>query len=345
MNLGIWLPIFGGWLRNCEEPSMSASFDYNKDVALLADRLGFSTILAAELNLNDIKGPEEPVLEAWTTLAALASVTKDIRLMAAIRPGYRLPAIVAKMAANIDQISKGRFELNLVSAWWKEEMAMYTGGWLDHTARYQRSTEFLKVLHGMWRSSKEEPFSFAGEFYQVKEALLNPKPLQNQCVPIYAGGESEVGREMIAEQCSGYLMHGEKPELIAEHIENMNERRRRLDKPQLSYGMAAYVICRETENEAQDELKRITNVDDNPNARHSYDDFVSQSKLRSNISLEDYSVSNRGLRSEFVGTPEQIAEKMLAYKKVGLDFCLIQCSPMLDDLKIVGEKVLPLIEG
>ena len=340
MKVGIWLPIFGGWLRNRPEENMTADFPYAKSVAQKADKLGFSTILAAELNLNDIKGSEAPVLEAWTTIAAIASVTEKIRLMAAIRPGYRLPAIVAKMAANIDNISCGRFEINLVSAWWRREMEMYTGSWLAHESRYARSSEFIKILQGMWNKGPDG-FSFEGEFYKVQNAILSPRPMQNYGgIPIYAGGESDQGREMIASSCHGYLMHGDSPESISQNIQDMNQRRTQYDKPPLNYGMAAYVICRETEKEALDELRAITNIDNSPQARHSYEDFVKQSKLKTKVSLEDYSVSNRGLRPKLVGTAEQILERIDLYKKQGLDTLLIQASPMLEDIDIIGEKII-----
>jgi FMNH2-dependent dimethyl sulfone monooxygenase len=146
IDLGIWLPIFGGWLRNVDDEGMPPTFEYNRKVAQAADDAGFSTMLIAELNLNDINGPSHPALECWTTASALAPVTDDIRIMAAIRPGFREPAVTAKMASNIDHISDGRFEINLVSAWWEEEMKMYVGDWLDHDARYQRSAEFVQIL-------------------------------------------------------------------------------------------------------------------------------------------------------------------------------------------------------
>jgi FMNH2-dependent dimethyl sulfone monooxygenase len=338
MKLGIWLPIFGGWLRNRDDEGMSADFQYNQQVAQLADRLGFSTILVAELNLNDIKGREEPTLEAWSTAAALAATTENIRLMTAIRPGYRLPSIVAKTAANCDQIANGRFEINLVSAWWREEMEMYTGEWLEHSTRYQRSTEFLDILKGMWR---DDGFSYNGQFYAVKDTVMQPKPVQRPGVPIYAGGESDQGREMIASRCDGYLMHGDELGVIRGSIDDMRQRRAKYSQQPLTFGMAAYMICRDTEAEAEAERQAITNVSQSAKAQHSYDDFVKQSQLRTEISLEDYSVSNRGLRPGLVGTPEQILAKLGQYEQAGVELVLIQCSPMLEELNIIGEKILP----
>jgi len=341
MDVGIWLPVFGGWLRNDPDEAMDWTFDHAMRVAQRADALGFSTMLAAELNLNDIKGPSHPSLEAWTTLAALAATTQNIRLMAALRPGFRWPAVAAKMAANVDHISKGRFEINLVSAWWKEEMEMYLGTWLDHASRYARAREFVRVMKGVWT---EPSFSFEGAFYRVKNCKLEPKPVQPGGIPIYAGGESENGRELIASECDAYLMHGDSVEAAAEHVEDMRRRRASHDQSPLRFGMAAYVICRDSEDAAQEELARITTVRAELESQHSYEDFVRESQLRTQVELKDYSVSNRGLRPDFVGTPEHIAERMRAYEAVGVDLLLIQCSPMLEELERIGTQVLPLLQ-
>ena len=130
MRFGFWMPVFGGWLRNVEDEGMPATFEYQRDLAQRAEQTGWDVTLVAELNLNDIKGPEADCLEAWTTTAALASVTSRLELMTAVRPNFRLPALVAKETATIDQISGGRFTLNVVSAWWAEESRQYGGGFL-----------------------------------------------------------------------------------------------------------------------------------------------------------------------------------------------------------------------
>ncbi|HUK90208.1 MAG TPA: LLM class flavin-dependent oxidoreductase, partial [Blastocatellia bacterium] len=169
LRFGFWMPIFGGWLRNVDDENMQATFQYNKRVAQRAEQVGFDISLLAELNLNDIKGANAPVMECWTTAAALASVTEKLELMNAIRPGFRLPALTAKMAANIDNISGGRFSLNVVSAWWEQEMREYGGAWVHHDERYARTREFIEVMRGMWT---EDEFSYEGKYYKVEKAHL-----------------------------------------------------------------------------------------------------------------------------------------------------------------------------
>ena len=110
----------------------------------------------------------------------------------------------------------------------------------------------------------------------------------------------------------------------------------------MTYGMAAYIICRDTEEEAQAELARITDVKETAGYA-GFKDFTTMSQLERELTLRDYSVSNRGLRPNLVGTPQQIAERMQAYADAGLDLFLIQCSPMLEEMERIGTQVLPLL--
>ncbi len=337
-RVGFWLPIFGGWLRNVEDEGMQPTFEYCLETARLAEELGFSTTLIAELNLNDIKGPAEPVLEAWTTAAALASTTERLEIMAAIRPGFRNPAIVAKMAANIDRISNGRFTLNVVSAWWAEEARQYGMDFVEHDERYARTDEFLSILKGLWT---QEQTTVDGKYGRVENARLAPKPVQQPWPRLYAGGESPAAKEMISRECDAYLMHGDDLETVAGKIADMRERAEALGKT-MTYGMAAYVIVRDTEEEAQAEVARITDVKDTAGYA-GFKDFTTMSQLERELSLRDYSVSNRGLRPNFIGTPDQVAARMQAFADAGVDLFLIQCSPMLEEIERVGRQVLPLL--
>lgn len=339
MKFGFWLPIFGGWLRNVEHENMPCTFEYAKQVTQSAERWGYDTTLVAELYLNDIKGPQEDVLEAWSTAAALAAVTEKIEIMTAVRPGYHNPAVAAKMAANIDHISGGRFTLNIVSAWWAEEAKQYGGHFAEHDERYERTQEFVDVLKGLWT---EETFSYCGTYYQLENAKLSPKPVQRPNPILYAGGESEKGKSLIASSCDAYVMHGGTVEEVAAKIADMKRRREEAGQaPFKSFGMAAYVICRETEEEAQAELERITRVDAANLAGYAgFKDFTTKSELEQRITLQDYSVSNRGLRPNLVGTPAQIAARIREYEEVGVELLLLQFSPQLEEMERFGERVI-----
>ena len=113
----------------------------------------------------------------------------------------------------------------------------------------------------------------------------------------------------------------------------------------MQYGLAAYVIVRDTEEAAQRELARITDVSAGSPGYRNYNDWIAHTQLEQRISLHDYSVSNRGLRAELVGTPQQVAERIRGLEAVGVDLLLLQCSPQLEEMERIGEQLVPLLRG
>lgn len=337
MRYGYWLPVFGGWLRNVEDENMEASWEYVSRLARRSEEIGFDVTLIAELNLNDIKGIQAPSLDAWSTAAALAAVTRKLELMVAVRPTFHLPALLAKQAANIDHISGGRLSLNVVSSWWADEARMYGVAFEQHDERYARTAEWLEVLDGVW---SRDQFSFAGKYYQVERTVLQPKPASRPRPTTYAGGESEAAKELIAQRCDAYLMHGDPPTKIRVRIADVSARRRRYGLPPMKFGVAGFVIVRETEEEARDELRRITDVRQSSAGYQNYQQWLAGTQLEQRLSLEDYSVSNRGLRCGLVGTPDQVAQRIAEFEAAGVDLLLLQCSPQLEEMERFSETVI-----
>jgi FMNH2-dependent dimethyl sulfone monooxygenase len=342
LRFGYWLPVFGGWLRNVEDEGMPATWEYVRNLAVRSERIGFDLTLVAELNLNDIKGPEAPALDAWSTAAALAAVTRRLELMVAVRPTFHHPALFAKQAANIDRISGGRLALNVVSSWWKDESSQHGLPFEEHDRRYERTEEWLAVVKGMW---SEPRFSHSGRLYRIDGAILEPKPTRLPWPTIYAGGESEAAKNLIARECDAYVMHGDPPERIAEKVADMRERRQRVapEAPPLLFGASGYVVCRATQEAAQREVARITDVRATGRGYANYEQWIAGTKLEQRVSLEDYSVSNRGLRSGLVGTPETIAERLAAFERAGADLMLLQFSPQAEEMDRFAEEVIPLV--
>lgn len=337
MRYGFWLPVFGGWLRNVEDESMEPTWDYVCRLAQRSEDLGYSLSLIAELNLNDIKGLEAPSLDAWSTAAALAAVTRTLELMVAVRPTFHNPALLAKQAANIDHISNGRLTLNVVSSWWADEASKYGIPFDEHDNRYARTSEWLDVVNGCW---SHQGFSYAGKHYQVRENVLSPKPVSKPRPTIYAGGESETAKNLIAQKCDAYLMHGDDPQTVGRKIADMRNRRESLGLPPLIFGVAGYSIVRDSEAEAKKEVERITNVQQSARGYANYQQWITGSNLEQKISLEDYSVSNRGLRSGLIGTPEQVSERLQEFSAVGVDLVLLQSSPQLEEMERFSAQVI-----
>ena len=337
MRYGFWLPVFGGWLRNVEDEQMETSWEYVSKLAQRAEEIGYDLTLIAELNLNDIKGVEAPSLDVWSTTAALAAVTKKLELMVAVRPTFHNPALLAKQAANIDHISNGRLTLNVVSSWWADEATKYGILFDEHDDRYARTSEWLEVLNGCWN---QQGFSYQGKYYRVEDNVLSPKPVSRPRPTLYAGGESETAKNLIATKCDAYLMHGDPPEIVGKKIADMRKRREAAGLSPMTFGIAGYAIVRDSEAEAKKEVARITDVQQSARGYANYQQWITGSNLEQKISLEDYSVSNRGLRSGLVGTPEKISEHLEEFAAVGVDLVLLQSSPQLEEMERFAAQVI-----
>ncbi len=405
MRYGFWLPVFGGWLRNIDDEGMPATWDYVRDLCLQAEDLGYDLTLIAELNLNDIKGPEAPSLDAWTTAAALAAVTKRLELMVAVRPTFHNPALLAKQAANIDRISQrhggGRLTLNVVSSWWRDEALKYGIPFDEHDDRYARTEEWLDVLDKCWSAQHTD---HQGRFYKVQDNVLSPKPFptrtysgvkamekgtaadfsplnenahadngfstgapssptasssvrvgssgdsQGNTHPagrptLYAGGESETAKNLIASKCDAYLMHGDDPATFAAKIADMQARRAQHPHlPPMIFGVTGYCIVRDSASEAQREVDRITRQPDpthSPAGFANFQQWTTGSQLEKKLSLRDYSVSNRGLHSGLIGTPETVAQRLADFEGAGCSLVLLQSSPQHEEMARFARQVMP----
>jgi FMNH2-dependent dimethyl sulfone monooxygenase len=337
MKYGFWAPVFGGWLRNVRDENMEASWDYFSRLCRRAEEIGYDLTLIAELNLNDIKGVREPAMDAWSSAAALAAVTKRLEIMVAVRPNFHHPALFAKAAANIDNISNGRLALNVVSSWWADEATQYGLQFDQHDDRYGRTAEWLTVVDGLW---SQTPFNHQGERYQLTDAICEPKPKSSPRPTIYAGGESEAAKNLIASRCDAYVMHGDEPEVIAEKIADMRARREKTGLPPMIYGMAAYAIVRDSDEEAQAEVERITTLDPDAPGFANFDQWLSGTQLERELKIREYSVSNRGLRPGLVGIAAHVRDRIKAFEDAGLDLLLLQMSPQLEEMERFAAEVI-----
>lgn len=337
MKYGFWAPVFGGWLRNVRDENMEASWDYFSRLCRRAEEIGYDLTLIAELNLNDIKGVKEPAMDAWSSAAALAAVTKRLEIMVAVRPNFHHPALFAKAAANIDNISNGRLALNVVSSWWADEATQYGLQFDQHDDRYGRTAEWLTVVDGLW---SQTPFNHQGERYQLTDAICEPKPKSSPRPTIYAGGESEAAKNLIASRCDAYVMHGDEPEVIAEKIADMRARREKTGLPPMIYGMAAYAIVRDSEKEALAEVERITTLDPDAPGFANFDQWLSGTQLERELKIREYSVSNRGLRPGLVGTAAHVRDRIKAFEDAGLHLLLLQMSPQLEEMERFAAEVI-----
>jgi alkanesulfonate monooxygenase len=334
MRLGFWPPVYGNWIISPRPETCDASFTNTKKLTLLAQEIGFETLLLAEHFVNP-SSPELDQLDAWSTASALAAVTDSIEIIAAVKPGFRAPGIIAKAASNIDHISQGRFAINLVSAWWLPEFEMLGVETLPHDERYARSEEYLTIIKESWI---QDEFSFEGKFFSVKGAKVWPKPVQQPHPPIYIGGESEAGRNFGARMADIFLINGRPLSEIKEIIADVSERAAKYERA-LQFGISAFVICRDSEGEAMAEFERLYALRKN--------EILGIDKEVAMLKQVPYGKgdlgTNGGIHAGLVGTPSQIADRMRAFESAGVETFMLQFHPLAEEMERFGEQVMPLL--
>jgi FMNH2-dependent dimethyl sulfone monooxygenase len=135
-------------------------------------------------------------------------------------------------------------------------------------------------------------------------------------------------------------MHGDPPERVALKIADMRARREKLGLPPLTFGVAGYACTRPSEAEARAEIARITDVRSNAKGYANYQQWLQGTQLENAMSIEEYSVSNRGLRSGLIGTPHQVQDRIEQFAKAGVDLLLLQFSPQAEEMERFSDDVI-----
>ena len=161
----------------------------------LADEAGFDHVWDFDhlASIGD-GGPDRPVYEGWALQAAMAEATKRVRIGCMVTGNtYRNPALLAKLAVTVDHLSGGRLEFGIGAAWATIEHSMYGIEGLDH--RVGRLSESLRIIKSLW---SEERTNFEGRYYQMKDAIGNPKPIQKPHPPIWIGASGATTIKLVA---------------------------------------------------------------------------------------------------------------------------------------------------
>ncbi len=202
MDIGVFIPIGNnGWLISTASPQYMPTFELNKQIVQKAERYGLDFALSM-IKLRGFGGKSEfwdHNLESFTLMAGLAAVTTRIQLYASVAVLTIPPAIVARMASTIDSISGGRFGINIVSGWAKDEYEQM-GLWPGEKyfgIRYDYSTEYVTVLRDLWEKGSSD---FKGTYFQMTDCKLSPQPKAD--MKIVCAGQSPRGMEFGATYCN-----------------------------------------------------------------------------------------------------------------------------------------------
>jgi FMNH2-dependent dimethyl sulfone monooxygenase len=345
IKFAYWVPnVSGGLVVSNIEQRTSWDIDYNRKLAQIAEKAGFEYALS-QIRFTAGYGAEFQHESVSFSHALLAATTK-LKVIAAILPGPWNPVLAAKQLATIDILTQGRIAVNIVSGWFRGEFTAIGEHWLDHDERYRRSREFIEALKGIWT---QDNFTYRGDFYRFSNYSLKPKPLQQPHPEIFQGGSSRAARDNAAAVSDWYFTNGNTLEGIQAQVEDIRAKAA-ANKHHVKIGVNAFVIARDTEEEAKAVLKEIIDKA-NPEAVNAFGHEVKNAGAASperegnwaKSSFEDLVQYNDGFKTNLIGTPQQIAERIVALKAVGVDLVLAGFLHFQEEVAYFGEKVLPLV--
>lgn len=344
LKFAYWVPnVSGGLVISKIAQRTDWSLDYNVELARIAERSGFDYALS-QIRFTAGYGADNQH-ESVAFSHALLAATEQIKVIAAILPGPWNPALAAKMIATISQLTHARVAVNIVSGWFRGEFAAIGEPWLDHDERYRRSEEFIRALRGIWT---EDNFTFLGDFYRFRDYTLKPKPL-TPLPEIFQGGSSRAARDMAARVSDWYFTNGNTPEELRKQVDDI-QAKASVNNHTVRIGVNAFAIARETEAEAKSQLAEIIEKAD-PEAVNAFAHEVKNAGKASpegkgnwsHSSFEDLVQYNDGFRSNLIGTPEQIAERILAVKHAGASLILLGFLHFQEEVEFFGRRVIPLV--
>ncbi|MES2714092.1 MAG: LLM class flavin-dependent oxidoreductase [Pseudomonadota bacterium] len=342
LRIGIWALVHGNRaaLNDPEEP-YDASWPRNRDLVRQAEELGYDCVLVAQHTANPHK-EELDQLEAWTASAAMAATTSHIEIIAAIKPMLYHPVVLAKMALQIEHISEGRFAINLVNAWNQREIVNAGIPFLEHDARYGYGAEWL---HCMTRLMNGERVTHHGEHFHIEDYMLRPAGTFRPRPRIYVGGESEPARALSAAQADVWFINGQPLPDVQALIADVARRPR--DGAPLRYGLSAFVIARETEEQAQAAYERLLalaaqDTDIKAYVKANTDPAV---VMRQTMAKSVRVGTNGGTAAGLVGSYRQVADRIAAFRDAGIETLLLQFQPFEAEMQRFAEQVRPRIPG
>ena len=346
IKFAYWVPnVSGGLVVSKIEQRTSWNIDYNRKLAQTAEKAGFDYALS-QIRFTAGYGAEFQH-ESVAISHALLAATEKLRVIAAILPGPWNPVVLAKQIATIDHLTNGRVAVNIVSGWFRGEFQAIGEPWLEHDERYRRSQEFIEVLKGIWTTDN---FSYQGDFYRIHNYSLKPKPLQQAPHPeIFQGGSSRAARDMASRVSDWYFTNGNTVEGIQAQVDDIRAKAA-ANGHSVKVGVNAFIIARDTEEEARAVLAEIIEKAD-PEAVNAFGHEVKQAGKASpegegnwaKSTFEDLVQYNDGFKTNLIGTPQQIAERIVALKAIGVDLILSGFLHFQEEVAYFGEKVLPLV--
>jgi len=323
-KFGFCIPVFSG----------ASAWDYNLDFRLMkstiiaCERLGFDSLWVPDHLAMGYKGQ---IFECWTVLAAASHLTEKIRLGTLVLAAtHRCPAVLAKMAATLDVLSNGRLELGLGAGWRASEQTSYGLPWEPSVKeRIQQLTETVEIIEGMWSN---ESFTYSGSYYNVKDAVCAPKPLQKPHPRIWLGGSGEkLVLKTVAKYADGWNVGEIPPEEYAHKLRVLRDHCNRLGTDY---------------DRIEKSLETVLLITDKP---EDLEKVVEWSNWFAGVQAEIKKMKpatgtlERMRRQYVLGSIPEVTERIAQYVKAGVEHFMIYFLdyPSMSSMELFVKEVLP----
>lgn len=343
LRFAYWVPnVSGGLVVSTLPQRTDHSPAYNVDTARAAEAAGFEYALT-QVRYGASYGADSQH-ESTSFSLALLLATERLKVIAAVHPYFWQPTVLAKWAATAQELTGNRLALNVVSGWFKGEALSLGATWLEHGERYRQSEEFIDVLRGAWTT---DDFTYRGDYFRTRDLTFRPRP---DVVPeIFQGGNSSDARHMAGRASDWYFMNGGGFAAVADQVSEVGGYAADSGR-RVRFGLNGFAVVRDTEAEAVQVVDDIVSHADVAKVE-GFRDAVRQAGrstsdgkgMWADSDFKDLVQYNDGFRTGLIGTPEQVARRVLAYKLVGVDLLLLGFLHVREEVQAFGEQVIPLV--
>jgi alkanesulfonate monooxygenase len=317
------------------------SAPFLKEFAQAHEAAGFDMVLVGYYSSS---------AEGFNVASYAAAHTRTLSFLIAHRPGIVSPTLAARAAATFDHLSGGRLALHIIAGVSDQEQES-EGDFLKKDARYERAAEYLGVVRRMWTLDK--PFDHEGPYYQFRGAWSAVKPLQKPYPPIFFGGSSPGAHSMGAEHCDVFALYGEPLKETAERIDDFRQRCAAFGRVP-RFNISFRPIIAPTEGQAWDKAHQALRDLEGANFTRAAQDKSAERMLAIAARGDTHderlwmpiaaATGAKGNTSCLVGTPQQVADAMLEYYRLGVGSFLIRGFDPVGDTTEYGRELIPMLK-
>lgn len=348
LKFAYWVPnVSGGLVVSTIEQRTDWQLPYNSRLAKIAEDSGFEYALTQTRYAASYGADKQHEASAFSL--ALLGATERLRVIAAFHPGMWHPGVLAKWLITADHLSGGRAAVNIVSGWLKDEFVNFGLEWLEHDERYVRTEEFIRALRGLLT---EDGYTQDGKYYSIDGFTLNPKPVDVPGRPhpeIFFGGNSTAAQATAGRVADWYFSNGRTLEGYQENVAGVLASASEAGRSP-RFGLNGFVIARESRQEAEDTLREIVAKAHRPAVegfKQSVQEAGASTKdgkgMWADSSFEDLVQYNDGFKTRLIGTPEEIADRIIEYKKIGVNLLLTCYLHFQEEVAAFGRDVMPIV--